>query len=488
MSTCQNSFNPDLSKLSKNVYVEQIFTKCLAQYSYYIEANGNAIVIDPIRESEVYLNILNKRQAKLKYVMETHFHADFVSGHCELAEMSKAEIVFGPGATAEFKIIEGKNNQLFDLSDTVKIRLIHTPGHTLESSCFVLTELQEDKTYKDLALFTGDTLFLGDVGRPDLAVKSDLTSKDLAELLFNSIKTLKDLNDEVLVLPGHGAGSACGKAIQVGSASTIGLQKKSNFYMNDNLKKEEFVEILCANIPTPPEYFFFDAVCNKKNITNHHEILKKSMIKLDLSELENLMKSGVKIIDSRHHDHVVEDGFIRNTYPVCLEMSYAIWCATLFSPNSKVALITDPGKEEESITRLTRVGFENILGYLDGGINTWKNAGKELLKLKYCDLEESKKIILNSPELIFDCRKKTELENPGSFKNVQKLQLHELESKTDELKQLDKMYVLCKSGNRALIAGSILRSHDWKNDIIIMKGGFDALFKDESISSQVIKY
>lgn len=488
MSTCQNSFNPDLSKLSKNVYVEQVFTKCLAQYSYYIEANGNAIIIDPIRESDMYISLIKKRQSNLKYVMETHFHADFVSGHYELAELTKAEIVFGPLAKADFKIIEGKNNQIFDISDNVKIRLVHTPGHTLESSCFVLTEIQEDKTFKDLAVFTGDTLFLGDVGRPDLAVKSDLTSKDLAALLFDSCKSLKELSDEVIVLPGHGAGSACGKAIQVGSASTIGLQKKSNFYLNDNLKKEEFIEILCANIPTPPEYFFFDAVCNKKSITHHSDILKKSLVKIELSEFDNFIKSGVKVIDSRHHDRVVEDGFIRNTYPICLEMSYAIWSATLINPSSKVVLITDPGKEEESITRLTRVGFENILGYLEGGLSSWKNAGRELLKLRYCDLEESKKIILGSPELIYDCRKKTELENPGSFKSVQTCQLHELEAKVGELKQLDKTYLLCKSGNRALISGSILRSHDWKNELIVMKGGFDGLIKDESILSQVIKY
>lgn len=475
--TCQNSFVPDMSKISDNCFIQQIDTKCLAQYSYYIESDKKAAIIDPLRDISIYTDLLKSRGAKLLYVLETHFHADFVSGHVELADTTGAEIVFGPGAEAEFKIRKTKHGEIFDLSDKIKIELLHTPGHTLESSCFCLLEVNKDSA-KNLAVFTGDTLFLGDVGRPDLAVKSNLTSKDLATMLFESIQLLKKLPDSCIVFPGHGAGSACGKNIQVGTASTMELQKKSNYALNDNLKKEEFIEIATANIPTPPQYFFFDAMMNKKSITHWEDILKKCLKPIDLKTFEKyLSDSSVKIIDSRSHKDVVL-GFIKGTVTISLDMTYAIWAATLYKPDTKVVVVAAPGKEMESVSRLTRVGFENILGYLDGGIETWLKAKKPVVKLRYIEAKDTLKIAHDDPEKIIDVRNPKELACPGYIKNSQSIPLPTFEENIKSVNNKDTVYMLCKGGNRATIAASMLRNNNYENDIVVIEGGFDKLMKE----------
>lgn len=476
--TCPNTLTVDLSKLSPYCYVEQIFTKCLAQYAYYIEADKKAIVIDPIRDVTYFTDILKSRDATLKYVCETHFHADFISGHVELANKTGAEIVFGPNAVADFKLTSVKHETILDLSEKIKLKVLHTPGHTLESSCFVLLEKSDNGEFKQLAVFTGDTLFLGDVGRPDLAVKSDLTSKDLANMLYDSIQLLKKLPDECVVLPGHGAGSACGKNIQTGSMSTISQQTKSNYALNENLKKEEFIEIVTVNIPTPPQYFFYDALCNKKSITQTEDVLKKCNNAIKLTDFQKILEDKeIVVIDSRKHSEIV-DGFIKGTVCICLEMSYAIWTAMLYKPDTKIVLVTDIGKEIESITRLTRVGFENILGYLEGGYEAWVKAQLPVKKLKEISVQEGLKVISENPKSLLDIRNHKEYISPGYIKDSVLIPLPELKDNFDKIEKKEPLYILCKTGNRAFVTGSLLRGQGFENDLIVIKGGIDALIKE----------
>lgn len=481
--TCSNTVNIDLGKLSPNCYVEQIFTKCLAQYAYYIEADKKAIVIDPIRDISYFKDILKARDSTLKYVCETHFHADFISGHVELASETGAEIVFGPNAVADFKFTSVKHETILDLSEKIKIKVLHTPGHTLESSCFLLLEKLENGEFKELVVFTGDTMFLGDVGRPDLAVKSDLTSKDLAKMLYDSVQLLKKLPDDCVVLPGHGAGSACGKNIQTGSMSTISQQIKSNYALNDNLKKEEFIEIVTANIPTPPQYFFFDVLSNKKSITQLDEVIKKCNNPIKLKDFEKLLEDKeVVFIDSRKHSEIVS-GFIKGTVCICLEMTFAIWAATLYKPDTKIVLVTEVGKEIESITRLTRVGFENILGYLEGGYETWVKAQNPVKKLSDISAEEGLKIVKENPKSVLDMRNPKEFISPGYIKDSVLLPLTELRDNFDKIESKKPLYLLCKTGNRAYVTGSLLRNEGFENELIVIKGGIDALINEGLVTT-----
>ena len=357
--------------------VEQIYTGCLAQGAYYITSNGEAAIIDPLRETQPYIERLEKDGAKLKYIFETHFHADFVSGHLDLSKKTNAKIVYGPTAKPEFEAIVAEDNQVFELGN-VKIKVMHTPGHTLESSCFLLI----DENGKETALFSGDTLFLGDVGRPDLAQKAaNMTQEELAGLLYDSLyNKILPLADDIMVYPAHGAGSACGKNMMKETVDSLGNQKKINYALNQP-NKEAFIKAVTDGLLPPPAYFGMNVAMNKKGYDSFDEVLTQGMEPLTAEEFETAAEAtGALILDTRS-DATFAQGFIPKSINIGLNGDFAPWVgAMIVDVKQPILLITDVGKEEEAVTRLSRVGFDNVLGHLAGGFDTWKNAGKETLK------------------------------------------------------------------------------------------------------------
>jgi glyoxylase-like metal-dependent hydrolase (beta-lactamase superfamily II)/rhodanese-related sulfurtransferase len=461
----------------KDYYVEQFNTSCLSQYSYYIESNGEAAIIDPIRDIDLYLELLEKRNAKLKYVFETHFHADFVSGHLELSNKTEAEIVFGPSASTRFKIITASENQEFKLGEII-IKLIHTPGHTDESSCFLLI----DKESKERVLFTGDTIFLGEVGRPDLAVKGNISEKDLASFLFESIQKIKKLPDDVIIFPGHGAGSACGKKISSGSGDTIKGQKEKNYAFDDNLTKEDFIELATSNIPNPPSYFFHDVSMNKQGCESVDKVLERSNKPIKTEDFLNILhsdevKNGRTIILDTRDFQIANKGFIKGSVIIPLKITYAIWTATLFDYNIKFVLITDSGKEKESILRLARVGYENVIGYLEGGIESYMKLRKvDIVSVNIPNDDEIRALINENKINLLDVREKGELDSSGKIENAMSYPLSKLLDQIDELKNSQKpIGIYCKTGGRASVSGSLLVKNSIEASKIYILGGFDNL-------------
>ena len=474
--TCPNSIQLDLNNLSEFCYIQQLTTGCLAQNAYYIETKDKiSIIIDPLRDIDQYIKLIEERKSKLKYVFVTHFHADFVSGHVDLANKTQAEIVFGPEAKADFKLKETKDGEIININENIQIKILHTPGHTLESSCYLLLE-KKDLEVKQIGVFTGDTLFLGEVGRPDLAVKSDLNEHDLAAMLFESIQKLKALDGECVVFPGHGAGSACGKNIQTGSYSKINIQKETNYALNDNLKKEEFIEIATSNLPTPPHYFFLDAILNKQNITHYDDLLKKSLNEISADEFEKLMKDkNVNVIDSRSVKSVYEFGIPVGAVNISIDSNFAIYSATIYNPKNKTIIISDIGREEESIKRLTRVGFENIEGYLKGGVASWISANKPIKKPILVLKDDCKDIV--EKRYVLDVRNPQEYKCPGNLKNSLKIPLSTLEENINKVSMTDRIYCLCKTGIRATMAATLLIRHGFENEIYILEGGITNLIE-----------
>ena len=442
---------------SKDYYIEQIQTGCLAQYAYFVQSKGEAFVIDPMRDTENIQNLLKTRNANLKYIFETHFHADFVSGHIDLAKKTGAEIVFGPGAIAGYKIIPAEDNQVFKIGD-ISIKVIHTPGHTIESSCFLLVE----KDGIEKAIFTGDTIFLGEVGRPDLAVKGDVDEKTLAGYLFDSIQKIKQLGDEVIIFPGHGAGSACGKSIQVGNGDSLKNQRERNFALHDKLSKEEFVALATSDLPTPPKYFFFDALMNKEGYEDIDKLLEKTLVPLNYQEFQKLEKEkDVVVIDTRDAKESIQ-GFLKGSFLIPLSISYAIWCGTLFKPKNRIVIIASPGAEKESIIRLFRVGYYNVIGYLEGGIDAIKkNEPERITSFEKIDYEEAKRLIDQNEIELVDVREKGEFENSGVIENSHLCPLSDFDAKINEIKNAQKpLGLFCRSGARATIASSILKRYN----------------------------
>jgi hydroxyacylglutathione hydrolase len=448
----------------EDYYLKQINTTCLSQFSYYIESNGECAIIDPMRESDVYDEIIQQRGSKLKYVFETHFHADFVSGHYELAKKYGATIVFGPNAKADFDIKVAQDNEEISIGK-VRVKVLHTPGHTMESSTYLLLDSKGEQQ----CIFTGDTLFLGEVGRPDLAVKGNngITEHDLAEMLYNSINSkIKPLNDSVIVYPGHGAGSACGKNISAGSSDTLENQKKTNYVFNENLKKEEFIELLTTNIATPPSYFFHDVFKNKTGYDSMTSVLERSLVPLSLEQFKKFKEdSKVVILDTRDAN-VVSNGFIPDSILISLKMTYAIWIGTLFSHDTKFIIVAEPGKEKESIIRMARVGFENVIGYLEGGFDTWAKNEKEISKFETKDLD------LNNLSNIslFDVREKGEWSR-GVIENSNLIALSQLEQNLDKIPKDKDIHLMCQGGLRSVIAISILKKNKFQNNLINVNGG-----------------
>jgi hydroxyacylglutathione hydrolase len=449
--------------------IEQIYTGCLAQGAYYIESNGEVAIIDPLREVQNYIDRAGKNNAKIKYIFETHFHADFVSGHVTLAEKTRAKIVFGPSARTSFEAIIAKDNQVFKVGD-ITITVIHTPGHTMESSCFLL----KDKEGKDHAIFSGDTLFLGDVGRPDLAQKSEVTEKDLAGFLFDSLRNkVMPLADDVIVYPAHGAGSACGKNLSKETVGTIGHQKETNYALRINMTKEEFIKEVTDGLLPPPAYFPLNVKLNKEGYKNIDDIIKTSAKPLSVKNFEVIAnETDAIILDVRHQTEFVK-GFIPQSIFIGIDGGFAPWVGALIKDiEQPILLVTPQGKEEDTITRLSRVGFDNVLGYLDGSFTSWQKAGKEVDTLRSVSVQVLEQRI-NEKAFVFDVRK------PGEFASehitgAESTPLDFLNNHISEFPKKDDFYVHCAGGYRSVIAASILKARGFHNTIDVA-GGYAAV-------------
>lgn len=453
--------------------VEQIYTGCLAHGAYYISSNGEAAIIDPLREVQPYIDRAEKDGVKIKYVLETHFHADFVSGHLDLAKKTGATIVYGPNAKPAFEAHIAEDGEILPLGD-VKIKVIHTPGHTMESTCYLLI----DENGKEHSIYTGDTLFIGDVGRPDLAQKvvADLTEDKLARILYHSLRTkIMTLSDDIIVYPGHGAGSACGKKMSKETVSTIGEQKRTNYALRADMTEDEFVKELLTGLVPPPGYFPQNVLMNIQGYESFDNVLKKGLSKIPVDSFEDFVKQhDAVVIDTRKPEDFVK-GFIPGTINIGIDGQFAVWVGTLI-PDVKqnIVFIADPGREEEVVTRLSRVGYDNALGYLDGGFEAWKNAGKEIDTIESISAEEFVKRAKANPEIeIVDVRKKSEYDS----EHIANAMNAPLDFINDSMKQLmpDKTYfVHCAGGYRSVIFNSILRARGY-NNLIDVKGGFNAI-------------
>lgn len=450
--------------------VEQIYTGCLAEAAYYIESKGEVAIIDPLRETEPYIRKAEQNGAKIKYVLETHFHADFVSGHLDLSRKTGAKIVYGPNAKAEFDIYSATDGEELKLGDVV-IKVLHTPGHTMESTTYLL----KDEQGKDYCIFTGDTLFIGDVGRPDLAVKTDLTREDLAGHLFDSLRNkIMPLADDVIVYPGHGAGSACGKNLSKETFATLGNQKETNYALRPDMSKEEFVKEVTEGLTPPPQYFPKNAVMNKKGYESFDKVLSKGSVPLDVDMFESIAEhEGALVLDTRHQDEFVK-AHIPGSIFIGLDGSFAPWVGALITDlDQPIVFLAPEGKEEEVVMRLARVGYDNTLGYLKGGIDAWIEANKETDSIESITAEEFANRLKKEKLQVIDVRK------PGEYlsehvKDASNYPLDYINDQMGEWSDDNKHYVHCAGGYRSVIACSILKSRG-VHDLVDIKGGFKAI-------------
>ena len=448
--------------------VKQLYTGCLFQGAYYIESNGEAAVIDPLREVTEYLSLAKSSNSKIKYIFETHFHADFISGHLTLSKKTNSPIIFGPKANPSFDCIIASDNQVFKIGD-VSITVIHTPGHTLESTCYLLKD-ENDKPY---CLFTGDTLFLGDVGRPDLAQKSlNISKEELAGTLYDSIQNrISVLPDDILIYPAHGAGSACGKNMMKETVDTLGNQKIVNYALNGSLSRTEFVKELTNDLPNPPIYFPSNVKLNQEGYDDFELILKNSLNPLSVDKFKDLMSlKDVIILDVRNQNDF-RKGFVPGSIFIGLKGSFAPWVGSIIKDiNTKLLLVCDKGFEEEAILRLSRVGFDNCLGYLDGGINSWTshNSFDVIESISADDLSKT----IESISLI-DVRKTGERSN-GYLLNSKHITLDSFQDDLTKIDIKNKHYIHCAGGYRSMIACSILKRNGY-SAVVDVKGGFSSI-------------
>lgn len=447
------------------MFIEQMYTNCLAEAAYFVASEGEAIVIDPLRETEPYIAKAEEMGVKIKYIFETHFHADFVSGHVDLAKKTGAKIVYGPNAQTNYDVVSAKDGEIFEVGK-LKIKVLHTPGHTLESSTFLLL----DENGKEHCIFSGDTLFIGDVGRPDLAIKSDLTSKDLAGMLYDSLRAkIMPLPNDVIVYPAHGAGSSCGKNMSKETSDTLGHQKETNYALS-NISKNEFVDILTEGIMPAPGYFAQNANLNKNGYDPIDAVMQKGMTPLSVSEFEAKVNDGVFILDTRHQSDFYK-GFVPGSVFIGLDGMFAVWVGTVIEKVSTPMIVVTPeGREEETIKRLARVGYDNVQGYLKGGYTAWAEAGKKSDILTSITPEEFESKYKEGPIHVVDVRKPSEFE--GS--HVKGAETYPLDFILGNLSKLDKNqphFIHCAGGYRSMIASSILRKAGY-NDLIDVQGGF----------------
>lgn len=450
--------------------VEQIYTGCLAQGAYYIESNGEAAIIDPLREITSYIKKAEGDGAKIKYVLETHFHADFVSGHLDLAKETGAKIVYGPNAKPKYEAYIAKDEEELKLGN-VTIKVLHTPGHTMESTTYLL----KDESGKDYAIFTGDTLFIGDVGRPDLAVKSNLTKEDLAGYLYDSLKTkILTLADDVIVYPGHGAGSACGKNMSKETVSTIGNQRKHNYALRAGLTKKQFIEEVTEGLLPPPVYFPQNVMMNKEGYESITEVLDRGLHALSPDAFEAAAnETGALMLDTRNPE-VFAKGFIPNAVNIGIDGNFAPWVGALIPDiQQPLLLIAEPGREEEIVTRLARVGYDQAIGYLKGGFEAWKNAGKEVDTVESISAAEFAKRYSAAPLEVVDVRKPGEYE-ASHVENAVNIPLDYISELMTEFNRDKTLYLHCAGGYRSMITASILKSRGYEH-IVNVEGGFKAI-------------
>jgi glyoxylase-like metal-dependent hydrolase (beta-lactamase superfamily II)/rhodanese-related sulfurtransferase len=451
--------------------IEQIYTGCLAQGAYYIQSKGEAAIIDPLREVGPYIKRARLDDSKIKYIFETHFHADFVSGHLTLSDKTGAPIVYGPTANPKFKAIIAEDGQEFKVGDLTLIAL-HTPGHTMESTTYLL----RDASGKDHAIFSGDTLFLGDVGRPDLAQKAaDMTQEQLASTLYDSLRNkIMPLSDDVIVYPAHGAGSACGKNMMKETVDTLGNQKKMNYALRADMTREEFVKEVTDGLLPPPQYFPLNVKLNKEGYEHVDTILERGTRPLSPDEFEQVAnESGAVILDVRHQDDFAK-GHIPRSIFIGLDGSFAPWVGALVADTEQpILLVTPEGREEETVIRLSRVGFDHTLGYLKGGFASWKQASKEYDTVSPISPAGLKELMATEDVKIFDVRKESEHQSHHLI-GAQNTPLDYLNDYLAEFPKDSAFYVHCAGGYRSMIAASILKSRGIHN-LVDITGGFKAI-------------
>lgn len=465
----------------KVMYIEQLYTNCLSEAAYYIESNGEAAIIDPLRDIEEYLRMAERRNAKITYIFETHFHADFVSGHLDLSKATGAPIIYGPQTQTSFPVYVAKDEEEFKLGDAT-IKVLHTPGHTLESSCYLL----KDEAGKDYAIFTGDTLFVGDVGRPDLAQKGEsLTTEDLAGIMYDSLqKKIIPLADEVIIYPAHGPGSSCGKSIGTQTVSTIGEQKQTNYALQPQ-SKEEFVKAVTEGLSKPPQYFPLNAKINKEGYESLDAILNKALKPLSVQQTKELSNdSDIILLDTREAAEFTE-GFIPNSIFIGLEGRFAEWAGSLLPFDKTLLIIADAGKEKESVVRLARVGFSKFAGYLEGGFTAWKNAGEPTDMIINIEPDElAMDLPFDDKLLVLDVRRETEFAD-GHIKDAVNIPLTNLTDPAtmSDLGDDENIYVHCRSGYRSVVAASLIKRQGIHN-IYNVLGGWEEIKQQKNIQQE----
>jgi hydroxyacylglutathione hydrolase len=463
------------------MFIQQLYTGCLSEAAYYIESNGEAAVIDPLRDIDSYLQLANERKAQIKYIFETHFHADFVSGHLDLAAATGAPIVYGPGTQTKFDAHVAKDGEQFRIGD-LTIEVLHTPGHTMESSCYLL----KDENGKEHCIFTGDTLFVGDVGRPDLAQKGEkLTVEDLAGMLYDSLRNkLFPLSDDVIVYPAHGPGSSCGKNLGPSTHSTIGEEKRTNYAMKAGTK-EQFIKEVTDGITAPPQYFPINAMINKEGYDSLDAILKQGLTPLSPAGFKKATTPDTIILDTRRAD-VFTLGFVPDSISIGLEGRFAEWAGSILQFDAPLLLVTDPGKERETIIRLARVGFSKVMGYLDGGYPAWQQSGEQVDMIIDVEADElMMDIPFDDRLVVVDVRKPAEYAD-GHLKNAQNIPLNEMTDPANmaNFEEDQNIYVHCQGGYRSVIASSLLKRQGLHN-IRNIVGGWNKIKEQEK--AEIVK-
>ena len=453
--------------------IEQIYTGCLAQGAYYITSNGEAAIIDPLRETQPYMDRLEKDGVKLKYIFETHFHADFVSGHLDLSKKTGASIVYGPNAAPEFEFISAKDNQVFEIGD-IKIKVLHTPGHTMESTTYLLI----DADGNDYAIFSGDTLFLGDVGRPDLAQKAaSMTQEQLAGLLFHSLREkIMTLADDVIVYPAHGAGSACGKNMSKETVGSIGDQKATNYALRANMTEEEFIKEVTDGLLPPPAYFGMNVAMNKKGIESFDTVFNNGMKAINATEFELVAEeTGALILDTRNNGDFAK-GYVPQSINIGINGDFAPWVGALIGDvKQPILLVTDLGMEEETVTRLTRVGFDNLIGHLKYGFQAWKEAGYDVDTVNRITAEQFANEVKIGESKVIDVRKESEYE-AEHVEDAYSRPLAAINEWVKDINPEEHFFMHCAGGYRSMMAASILQARGYRN-FSEVEGGFNAIAK-----------
>lgn len=454
--------------------IEQIYTGCIAHAAYYIENKGEAAIFDPLREVQPYIDRAFKDNAQIKYVFETHFHADFVSGHLDLAQKTGAAIVYGPTAKPNFDALIATDNQLFKVGDYT-IKVLHTPGHTMESTSYLLI----DENGKEHGIITGDTLFIGDVGRPDLAqhVIAELTQDKLARHLYHSLRDkIMPLSDDLIVYPNHGAGSACGKMMSKETTDTLGNQKRTNYALNPDLSEDEFVKVLLHGLTNPPGYFPKNVLMNINGYESLDLVMKRANQPLTPIEFEAIAnESDVLILDTRQAAEFAQ-GFIPNSINIGLDGNFAMWVGEMIHDiKQDILLVTDLGKEEESMIRLSRVGYDHTIGYLKGGFEAWSKTGREIDTIERISATTLEKELAAKKILVIDVRKKSEFESEHLVDAIN-IPMHEINQHLAEFPKDQPFILHCAGGYRSIIAGSILKQRGWDNFVDVI-GGFAEIKK-----------